>query len=315
MNEFEELRYIDLFCGLGAFHTAFTRNSNKKKKYTCVYACDIDKDVQKIYYENYNIKPEGDINTININTIPEFDILCAGWPCQPFSIAGNKEGFNDKKKGNLFYKILDIIDVKKPKKIMLENVRNLETINNGETFKYIKNELEKKGYKVSYKVIDSKYYNSPQSRKRIYIICDKIKEYKFANVKNEIIPVSTIIDFTVEGSLELKDKYNFEECSNGMMIYKLINKNTGKGGRQGERVYGLNNCGATICATSGGVGSKTGLYEINGKYRTLTIKETLKMFGFSPNYKYNTLRSKNKMLYYLGNSIVVNVLERLIHDL
>ena len=75
-----------------------------KKKYTCVYACDIDKDVQKIYYENYNIKPEGDINTININTIPEFDILCAGWPCQPFSIAGNKEGFNDKKREIYFTK-------------------------------------------------------------------------------------------------------------------------------------------------------------------------------------------------------------------
>ena len=129
--------------------------------------------------------------------------------------------FNDKKKGNLFYKILDIIDVKKPKKIMLENVRNLETINNGETFKYIKNELEKRGYKVSYKVIDSKYYNSPQSRKRIYIICDKIKEYKFANVKNEIIPVSTIIDFTVEGSLELKDKYNLEEIKNRLSGWQL----------------------------------------------------------------------------------------------
>lgn len=315
MNDFEEIKYIDLFCGLGAFHTAFNRNSNSKKKYTCVYACDIDKDVQKIYHENYNIKPEGDINTINIDTIPEFDILCAGWPCQPFSIAGNKQGFEDKEKGSLFYKILDIIDIKNPNKVMLENVKNLERINEGKTFNYIKNELGKRGYKVSYKVINSKHYNSPQSRQRIYIICDKIKEYKFANVENEIIPVSTIIDFTVEGSLELKEKYNFEECSNGMMIYKLINKTTGKGGRQGERVYGLNNCGATICATSGGVGSKTGLYEINGKYRTLTVTETLKMFGFSPNYKYDTLRSKKKMLYYLGNSIVVNVLERLICDL
>ena len=101
-----------------------------------------------------------------------------------------------------------------------------------------------------------------------------------------------------------------------MMIYKLINKETGKGGRQGERVYSIKTCGPTICASSGGPGAKTGLYMIrNKKIRTLNIGETLKMFGFNENYKYNTLKNKKKMLFYLGNSIVINVLIDIIANL
>ena len=102
------IKYIDLFCGLGSFHTAFNRNNliQNDIKYTCVLASDIDEGVRKIYTENYGITPEGDINKINIDTIPDFDILCAGFPCQPFSIAGNQKGFQDKTKGNLFHAMI-----------------------------------------------------------------------------------------------------------------------------------------------------------------------------------------------------------------
>jgi len=314
----ECIKYVDLFCGLGAFHTAFNRNNlyQNKINYECVMACDIDDGVRKIYEENYGLYPEGDINAINIDNMPDFDLLCAGFPCQPFSIAGNQKGFEDKTRGNLFYKILEIIDKKQPNKLILENVKNLHTIHDGQTFQIIKNELLKRGYYVSYKVIDSKYYNSPQSRQRIYIICDKVKSYIFAETKKHIVPVSTIIDKSVDIFFDYKAKYNLEECSgNSMMKYKLINKHTGKGGRQGERVYDISKYGPTICASSGGPGAKTGLYYIDGKIRTLTIKETLKMFGFPENYKYDSLSNKNKMLFYLGNSIVVNVVEELIKSL
>jgi len=100
-----------------------------------------------------------------------------------------------------------------------------------------------------------------------------------------------------------------------MMKYKLINKKTGKGGRQGERVYDITKCGPTICASSGGPGAKTGLYYFDGKIRTLSVNETLKMFGFNETYKFECLSNKKHMLFYLGNSIVVNVLEELIKDL
>ena len=314
----KEITYIDLFCGLGAFHTAFNRNNilQNNIKYTCVLACDIDEDVRNIYEENYGIKPEGDINKINIDTMPNFDILCAGFPCQPFSIAGNQKGFQDKTRGNLFYKILEIIDKKQPSTLLLENVKNLHTIHKGETFKIIKTELETRGYNVSYKVIDSRYYNSPQSRHRIYIICNKNKNYTFREMNKPMVPVSTIIDNSITDFFDYSTRYNLEECTgNSMMKYKLINKETGKGGRQGERVYDISKCGPTICASSGGPGAKTGLYFIDGKIRTLTINETLKMFGFDDSYQYKSLATKNKMLFYLGNSIVVNVVEELIKDL
>lgn len=312
------IKYIDLFCGLGAFHTAFNRNNLLQNdiQYTCVLACDIDEGVRKVYEENYGIKPEGDINKINIDMIPEFDILCAGFPCQSFSIAGNKKGFQDKKRGNLFYKILEIIDKKKPKTLILENVKNLQTIHKGETFQIIKNELEKRKYNVSYKVIDSRYYNSPQSRQRIYIICDQNKSYSFREINNPIVPVSSIIDNTITEFFDYTKKYKLEKCNGkSMMKYKLINKETGKGGRQGERVYDITKCGPTICASSGGPGAKTGLYDFDGKIRKLSVEETLKMFGFDSTYKYESLTNKNNMLFYLGNSIVVNVVEKIIEDL
>ena len=155
-----EIKYIDLFCGLGAFHTAFNFISNSNIKYNCVFACDIDDNVRKIYKANHKIEPVGDINSVDIDNMPDFDILCGGFPCQPFSIAGKKEGFDDKIKGNLFFSILKIIDIKNPNTIILENVKNLLSINNGDTFKTIKSELEKRGYIISHKIIDSKYYNS-----------------------------------------------------------------------------------------------------------------------------------------------------------
>tara|TARA_Y100000768_G_scaffold307929_3_gene242037 strand:- start:5759 stop:6718 length:960 start_codon:yes stop_codon:yes gene_type:complete len=317
-NSPKEIKYIDLFCGLGAFHTAFNRHNMVQNdiKYTCVFACDINEGIRNIYYENYDLKPEGDINKINIDTMPEFDILCAGFPCQPFSIAGNQKGFLDKTRGNLFYKILEIIDKKQPETLMLENVKNLHTIHKGETFKTIKNELETRGYIVNCKVIDSRYYNSPQSRQRIYIICNKNTKYTFKEINMPIVPVSTIIDNTITKFFDYTIKYKLEQCTgNSMMIYKLINKTTGKGGRQGERVYDITKCGPTICASSGGPGAKTGFYYFDGNIRTLSINETLKMFGFNDTYKFECLSNKKDMLFYLGNSIVVNVLEELIKDL
>tara|TARA_A100001015_G_C14443214_1_gene501270 strand:- start:33 stop:458 length:426 start_codon:yes stop_codon:yes gene_type:complete len=138
----------------------------------------------------------------------------------------------------------------------------------------------------------------------------------FNEVKAPIVPVSTIIDDSVTEFFEYTDKYYLKPCrGNSMTKYYLVNKQTGNGGRQGERVYSIEKCGPTICATSGGPGSKTGLYDFNGKIRKLTVTEALRMFGFDDDYKYSTLTNKNEMLFYLGNSIVVNVLEELIRNL
>ena len=319
------IKYIDLFCGLGAFHYAFNLLQTKHLKYECVFACDIADNVRKIYNENYGILPEGDINKVDLETLPDFDVLCAGFPCQPFSIAGKKEGFEDKVKGNLFYAILKVIDKKNPNTIVLENVKNLLTINNGETFNIIIKELEKRDYIISYKVIDSKFYNSPQSRKRLFIIGSKIRKYEFPmDPTSSTIPVSTILDSTETKFVNYENKYRLEASTpvardrnrnNCNMIYKLINKKTNNGGRQGERIYSINSCGPTICASSGGPGAKTGLYYINEKIRRLNVKEGLRMFGFAESHKWNIIVKDEEMLFYLGNSIVVNVLTTILPNL
>lgn len=314
------ITYADLFCGLGAFHHAFNSlNANAQ----CVFACDIDEHVRKLYEDNYRIKPEGDINQINIETMPSFDILCAGFPCQPFSIAGNQAGFADKEKGNLFFAILKIIDAKTPTTILLENVKNLLTINEGETFRQIVVELEKRGYIVSYKVIDSKYYNSPQSRQRVFIVGSKMTKFVFPpDPSTHVVPVSSIIDSRETRFLQYQDKYLLEEINTKekekankscKMLFKLVHKTTKKGGRQGERVYSIDSCGPTICASSGGPGAKTGLYYIDNKVRRLNVVEGLRMFGFHDDYRWSC--RDETMLFYLGNSVVVNVIKTLLPSL
>ena len=124
------IRYVDLFCGLGAFHQSFRNHGG----FDCVLACDINDKVREIYEANHGVRPFGDIKEIDPDFLPDFELLCAGFPCQPFSIAGNQKGFEDKN-GNLFYDILNIVDAKKPKMAILENVKNLKTHDNGRTYK------------------------------------------------------------------------------------------------------------------------------------------------------------------------------------
>ena len=194
-----EIRYIDLFCGLGAFHTAF----KSSKKFKCVLACDIDEGIREIYKLNYGIEPVNDIRTINVDTMPDFDLLCAGFPCQPFSIAGNGEGFKDKEKGNLFYDILKVIDAKTPRMCILENVKNLKTHDNGNTYKAIESELLKRNYIITSKIINAADYGSPQARQRIFIVATKVKPFVIPTPVKSTNPVSTIID-----TLYVKDELN-----------------------------------------------------------------------------------------------------------
>lgn len=317
-------RYADFFCGLGAFHTAFEMHNKTAPagvRYECVVACDIDEGARKLYHENYGLMPLGDIHEVEPDDLPDFDVLCAGFPCQPFSIAGKKEGFGDKNKGNLFMRIMEIADAKKPRTIVLENVRNLRTIHGGETFRTIVRELETRGYKVTHRIMDSKHFGSPQSRQRIFIVADLARPFEFPDI---LVPnaggyatVRGVIDADADTPFfDYDGKYDLVRLppgSRGMMTAKLVNRRTKKGGRQGERVYSLDKPGPTICASSGGPGAKTGLYDFgDDRIRTLTPKEGLRMFGFPDTYRHESLRNPNRLLFYLGNSIVVNVVEAII---
>jgi DNA (cytosine-5)-methyltransferase 1 len=305
-----KIRYIDLFCGLGAFHTAF----NKSSEFECVLACDIDDGIRKIYKANYGLEPKSDIRKIDVDTIPDFEILCAGFPCQPFSIAGNGEGFKDKEKGNLFFDILKIIDAKNPPMCILENVKNLKTHDSGRTYKTIETELTKRGYLITSKVINSSEYGSPQARHRIFIVATKHKPFKIPDGKKTQTPVKSIIDTSVATNDIDLEKYTLEKKPTKInvfgkpnVLFDVISKKTKKGGRQGERVYSIESAGVTVCASSGGPGAKTGLYQVGSNVRRLTVKETLGMFGFPLTYTFPSIKDEDA-LFYLGNSIVVNVI-------
>ena len=155
-------KFIDLFCGLGGFRIAFEKVGGK-----CVFSSDIDEAVQKVYENNFGEVPHGDITKIDAQDIPDHDVLCAGFPCQPFSTAGRRLGFEDTR-GTMFFEVARILKEKKPTCFILENVKGLTNHDSGKTLETILNTLDEIGYDVKYSVLNAKDYNVPQNRERWY---------------------------------------------------------------------------------------------------------------------------------------------------
>ena len=164
------MKFIDLFAGLGGFHLALSRLGHE-----CVFASEIETFLREHYNKNFKMFPEGDITKIKIKSIPKHDILCAGFPCQPFSKAGFANGFSHKIAGKMFFYLIKIIKYHKPKYLFLENVPNLIGHNNGETWEYMKKKISKIGYDVDQKILSPTDYNIPQIRNRLYIVAKKNK--------------------------------------------------------------------------------------------------------------------------------------------
>ncbi len=168
----KDFTFIDLFAGIGGFRIAFERLGGK-----CVFTSEWDKYAQKTYKAWFGEMPQGDIRKIKPSDIPDHDVLTAGFPCQPFSLAGvskkvslgRPHGFKDKKQGNLFFYLADIIRAKKPPILFLENVKNLQSHDKGKTWEVIKNTLDELGYAVFYKIHDASHW-VPQHRERIFIV-------------------------------------------------------------------------------------------------------------------------------------------------
>ncbi|MDP4095779.1 DNA (cytosine-5-)-methyltransferase [Paenibacillus sp. P96] len=159
------MKFIDLFAGLGGFNLALTRNGHE-----CVFASEIDAGLRKIYLQNHGLLPQGDIRAIKAKEVPEHDILCGGFPCQPFSKAGEQNGFKDEKSGDLFYHIIKILRLHKPTFIMLENVANFERHDDGRTWRIAKNILTDLGYEVDIKKLSPHWFGIPQIRERVFIV-------------------------------------------------------------------------------------------------------------------------------------------------
>lgn len=192
MNPF---RFVDLFCGIGGFHQAMASLGG-----TCVFASDIDEDCRKTYYANYGMMPAGDITKIHAADIPAHDVLCAGFPCQAFSKAGNRLGFEDPTKGTLFFDICRILEYHRTKYVLLENVRNLASHDKGNTWKIIHSRLEQLGYNLlSQPVIFSPHYiGIPQHRERVFIMCvrkdiGQIRPFVFSKTQAASCSIESIL--------------------------------------------------------------------------------------------------------------------------
>ena len=166
-----KLKFIDLFAGLGGFHLAL-----KRLKYKCVFACEKDEQLRALYKKNFNFKPEGDIRDIDPQSIPDHDILCAGFPCQPFSKATpteKRKGFDHPEKGNLFDYVIKILKAKTPRYFILENVQNLKKHDNEKTWETIKETLKNAGYYVKETCLSPHQFKIPQIRRRVFIVGDR----------------------------------------------------------------------------------------------------------------------------------------------
>lgn len=307
----KDLKFIDLFAGIGGFRIALEELGAK-----CVFSSEWDKQAKLTYSTNFGDTPNGDITQINESEIPKHDILAAGFPCQPFSISGKRLGFEDTR-GTLFFDVARIIKYHNPKLVILENVRNFATHDNGNTLQVVKKTLQDFGYSVFYKVMNASDYGLPQNRKRIFIICFR----EDLNVQEFTFPEPTDIQIHLKDILEKNESTEKYEINRPDIFFDknkidLIEKIEGlnqpirvgtinKGG-QGERIYSDKGHAITLSAYGGGAGSKTGAYLIDEKVRKLSPRECARVQGFPEEYIIPV--SDGQAWKQFGNSIPINVL-------
>lgn len=201
-----KFKFIDLFCGVGGFHVALDKLGGK-----CVFASDIDEHCRNTYEKNYGLKPHGDITKVDPKTIPDFDILTGGFPCQSFSNSGKKGGFGDKR-GQLYENILDIAEEKQPSFMFLENVKHIQKIDNGEVFKHILKRIGETGYHVQTFELSPHQLGVPQQRERVIFVCIRNDIYD-ESIELDMTPPNYPINFDkiIEKDREKTEKYKISE--------------------------------------------------------------------------------------------------------
>lgn len=300
--------FIDLFAGLGGFRIALESLGAK-----CVYSSEWDTSVKEVYTKNFGDIPKGDITKIDETTIPDHDILCAGFPCQAFSISGKQKGFDDER-GTLFFDVARIVKEKMPKVVFMENVKNFAKHNDGKTLETVQNTMEKLGYTFFRKVLNAVDYGIPQKRERIYMVCFRndlgINEFEYPKPFELKCHVE---DFLLDDENLVKDLYvdrpdiyykNIDDnnYSNKPIRLGIVNK-----GGQGERIYSTKGIAITLSANGGGVFAKTGGYLVNGKPRKLHPRECARLMGFPNSYK--ICESNNQAYKQFGNSVIIDILQ------
>jgi DNA (cytosine-5)-methyltransferase 1 len=299
---------VDLFCGTGAFSYAF----HQTNKVNTIFANDMLDSSEEIFNLNNDIKlTKKNLIDIKDTDIPKSDIITAGFPCQPFSIAGMQKGFDDER-SNVFWKILSIIKHNSPKIVILENVKNLQSHDDGKTFKIIIENLQKLNYHIKYSILNtSKITGIPQNRERIYIVCFKDKNLcdKF-NFDFPEVPLKPVSEF-LEKEIPEKYYYNdstiiFDELKNS--ITKHISTNTIYQYRRYYVRENKNNVCPTLTANMGGGGHNVPIILDDKGIRKITPRECFNLQGFPSDYKLPSM-SMSKLYSLAGNAVSVPVVK------
>jgi DNA (cytosine-5)-methyltransferase 1 len=306
--------------GIGGFRLAF-----EKAGYQCVYSCEIDEACQKVYFNNFGEIPKSDITQVNIKEIPDFDILTAGFPCQPFSICGKRGGFQDTR-GTLFFYICEILETKRPSVVILENVKHLIHHDKGRTLDIILYALEDLGYLVDYKVLNAKNFGVPQNRERIIIVATKNIKFNFSKL-NSVHPVPQLQSFLCQNhAFEYlrSEEYTMidtpKKQASGLIFVGYRNKNIWKKGvrpnthhlsrvhHQPNRIYSIAGVHPTIPSQ-----------ETSGRFfiyipeenvvRKLTIKECYRLMGFPNDFIVHS--NLGECYKQVGNSVCIPMIYEL----
>jgi len=292
-----DFRFIDLFAGIGGMRLAFESAGGE-----CVFSSEWDKDSQKTYAANFHEVPAGDITQIEARDIPDFDILLAGFPCQPFSSIGQRAGFKHETQGTLFYDVLRIIKEKRPVSFLLENVQGLVNHDKGNTFEIIQRHLKAEGYEIFFRILDASDFGVPQIRKRIYIVGFDSK--RFAKAPEFIWPTPKkskvgIGKFVESGVVDRSISKHLQKS----YIYKLDD------GRPQVISSDSDFPVKTLVASYHKIQRLTGTFVADGPtgLRLLTDNECKAIMGFPKSFKIPV--SRTQMYRQMGNSVAVPVVK------
>lgn len=306
------LKVASFFAGVGGVDLGF-----EKAGFNTIYANEFDDYAADTFELNFGIDVDRrDINDISVDSIPDFDIMLAGFPCQAFSIAGNRQGFDDEKgRGNLFFELVRILEKKKPRIAFFENVKNLVSHDKGNTFRVICSELDRLGYKYLFQVLNAaEFGNIPQNRERIYIVAfrDKKDYAEFELPKS--IPLKTTIHDVIDFSKKVDDTFYYSDKKNKFYNELKEHMNSHDTIYQWRRVYvreNKSNLVPTLTANMGTGGHNVPLIlTYNNEIRKLTPRECFNVQGFPSSYLLPE-QSNGRLYKQAGNSVAVPVVERI----
>lgn len=322
-DQVPEFTFIDLFAGIGGFHIPLQERGGR-----CVFASEFNPHAQSVYSKNYGLFPFGDITKISTDDIPNHDILAAGFPCQPFSISGKMKGFEDTR-GTLIYNVFTIIEAKRPKVVLLENVKHLVHHDNGNTLRTILQGLDNLGYTHHpYKILNAKDFGVAQNRERIIIVATEDKDFDFSKLqKSKKVIIRDIMDDPNNTQFEyLNEPYtlinNVKEQESGLIFVGYRNKKIRKAGvregtenlsrvhKQPNRIYSID--GVHPALPSQEVSGRFWVYD--GKaVRKLTLNECYRLMGFPDNFIRST--SVSEQYRQAGNAVCVPMIDEIVKQI